>query len=396
MVTLAQAVLADLGEGDVHVVRARQVAGGPDERVVVEDVQDARDGDQDVVLGDLRLVAELLAATTAPTAVAVTAPATATAARLVVVAVVLLLAALALLLAATALLLALAALLLVVALAAAVALTVTAVTAVAALTALAALLAVAAPFAVLLRGRADGGLGLGVRLCIRLDVDGRVALALGPGVALGLRAARLGGGTATAALSGRLVVSPEPAAWAVPPAGCPGMSICCWAVAFSALLSAAAAESPVRALEVARRFGLVSASPAPASALLGADALAGAPLPDCASLMTSISWLLRIRAVPLMPRPDATCCSSARTMPSRPVPERRRREVVPEEAAPPAGAEVSTLLSAVTPIRSVVSLTKGPSLERTSAFWLGDRLCCPATACDVGCRRTLPGRWSRR
>ncbi len=54
-VTLAQAVLADLGERDVDVVLARQVAGGADERVVVEDVQDARDRDQDVVLADLRL-----------------------------------------------------------------------------------------------------------------------------------------------------------------------------------------------------------------------------------------------------------------------------------------------------------------------------------------------------
>jgi hypothetical protein len=57
VVTLAQTVLADLGEGDVHVVRAGQVARRTNERVVVEDVQDARDGDQDVVVGDLRLVA---------------------------------------------------------------------------------------------------------------------------------------------------------------------------------------------------------------------------------------------------------------------------------------------------------------------------------------------------
>ena len=98
----------------------------------------------------------------------------------------------------------------------------------------------------------------------------------------------------------------------------------------------------------------------------GGAAALGPPPPACASLMTSISWLLRIRAVPLMPRPDATCCSSASTMPSRPVPRRRR------EPAPVAGAEASVegaaaVSSTRAPIRSVVSLTKGPSLERTSA-----------------------------
>ncbi len=136
--------------------------------------------------------------------------------------------------------------------------------------------------------------------------------------------------------------------------GWPGISICACAAGFSA--GASAAASAVRALLVARRFGLASA----VSAAVEAAAL-GAPLPACASLMTSISWLLRIRAVPLIPRPDATCCSSARTMPSRPVPVRRRLG-----AAPAAGALVSTEVSAA-PIRSVVSLTKGPSLERTSA-----------------------------
>ncbi len=169
------------------------------------------------------------------------------------------------------------------------------------------------------------------------------------------------------------------------------MSICCW---LAASFSAAGASSPVRAFEVARRLGLDSASAGASAAL--ADALGAAdPPPACASLMTSISWLLRIRAVPLMPRPDATCCSSARTMPSRPVPERRRRAVVPE-AAPSAGAALSTFLSAVTPIRSVVSLTKGPSLERTSAFWLGDRLCCPTAVCRSCWIADLAGAVVRR
>ena len=52
-VALAQPALAHLGERDVDVVRAGQVARGPDERVVVEDVEDAGDRDQDVVLADL-------------------------------------------------------------------------------------------------------------------------------------------------------------------------------------------------------------------------------------------------------------------------------------------------------------------------------------------------------
>ncbi len=171
----------------------------------------------------------------------------------------------------------------------------------------------------------------------------------------------------------------SPAGWSSL-AGWPGMSICCWAAALSAGAGAAAVSSPVRAFEVARRLGLLSVSAAAGAADLAAVLGAAEPPPACASLMTSISWLLRIRAVPLIPRPDATCCSSARTMPSRPVPERRRRAVVPV-AAPSAGAGLSTLLSAVAPIRSVVSLTKGPSLERTSAFWLGDRLCCPTAVC---------------
>ena len=51
-VALAQAVLAHLDERDVHVVGAGQVAGGADERVVVEDVEDAGDRHEDVVLAD--------------------------------------------------------------------------------------------------------------------------------------------------------------------------------------------------------------------------------------------------------------------------------------------------------------------------------------------------------
>ena len=111
----------------------------------------------------------------------------------------------------------------------------------------------------------------------------------------------------------------------------------------------------------------------------------------CASLMTSISWLLRIRAVPLMPRPDATCCSSASTMPSRPVPDgaagSRHRWQAPRRPWRARQRSASTRA----PIRSVVSLTKGPSLERTSAC-LARR---PVVLSGFGpwCV-TVPGRWS--
>lgn len=211
MVALAQAVLADLGEGDVHVVRARQVAGGPDERVVVEDVQDARDGDQDVVLGDLRLVAEGVLAAATATTVAVTATASTPAALEVVVGLVgtraLLTTLLAALAALTALTLLALAALLVVALAATVALTVTALAAAvaAALTTLATLAPVLAVAPAL--GGVGGGLCLGIRLSVRLDVDGRLGPGLCLGLGLGVRAARLGGGPTTAALTGRLVVA---------------------------------------------------------------------------------------------------------------------------------------------------------------------------------------------
>src|SRR5262249_23327393 len=70
-VPLAQAVLAHLRERDVHVVGSRQVAGGADERVVVEHVEDAGDRDQHIVLGDHGLG---LAAALAAPAVAVAEP----------------------------------------------------------------------------------------------------------------------------------------------------------------------------------------------------------------------------------------------------------------------------------------------------------------------------------
>ena len=106
-VALAQAVLADLGQRDVHVVGAGQVAGGADERVVVEDVQDAGDRDQDVVLADHRLgvAAAVPAPALAVAAVAVAEPVpAAAAAALVVVPAALVVTAAALLVAVAALL----------------------------------------------------------------------------------------------------------------------------------------------------------------------------------------------------------------------------------------------------------------------------------------------------
>ena len=85
---LRRPFLRTWAERDVDVVRAGQVAGGAHERVVVEDVEDAGDRDQDVVLGDHRLgfVAEALAgARGCLGGVAVTAAPPAAAAAVVVV-----------------------------------------------------------------------------------------------------------------------------------------------------------------------------------------------------------------------------------------------------------------------------------------------------------------------
>src|SRR5205823_11243919 len=74
-VALAQRVTTYLGERDVDVVGARQIALGADERVVVEDVDDAGDRDEDVVLGDDRLgLARTEAVAPAAAAVALAEP----------------------------------------------------------------------------------------------------------------------------------------------------------------------------------------------------------------------------------------------------------------------------------------------------------------------------------
>ncbi|GAA3218820.1 hypothetical protein GCM10020256_23080 [Streptomyces thermocoprophilus] len=250
MVALAQAVLADLGEGDVHVVRARQVAGGPDERVVVEDVQDARDGDQDVVLVDLRLGGEVVAATAA-TAVAVAATAAASAALEVVVVLLAVLPAAALLL--TALLA-----LLVVALVTAVAVAATAAVTVAAaaLAALAGLgLGVLVVLAVLLLRLLGGRLGL--RLALGLGGDGLGRRGGAAGVCGGATAAALTGGVVGDRLAGDLDLLL-------------GRRLLGGRLGLVGLLLGGGLVPPVRVREVARRFGLVSVA---ASALAGAAPL---------------------------------------------------------------------------------------------------------------------------
>src|SRR5699024_7568679 len=73
-VTAAQAVATDHVHRDVDVVGAREVTGRPHERVVVQDVQDPRDGLQDVILPHLLLAVVL------PVPAAVALPPAATAA----------------------------------------------------------------------------------------------------------------------------------------------------------------------------------------------------------------------------------------------------------------------------------------------------------------------------
>src|SRR5690606_27272413 len=81
-ITAAQPVLAHHVHRDVHVVRAGEVAGRADERVVVEDVEDAGDRLKDIVLADLgfaRVRAAVAAIASAATLAEATAPAAATA-----------------------------------------------------------------------------------------------------------------------------------------------------------------------------------------------------------------------------------------------------------------------------------------------------------------------------
>src|SRR5262249_30753753 len=67
-VALAQAVLAYLGERDVHIVRPGEVAGGADEGIPlrVEHVEDAGDRDEHVILADHGLGVGLTVAPAGP------------------------------------------------------------------------------------------------------------------------------------------------------------------------------------------------------------------------------------------------------------------------------------------------------------------------------------------
>src|SRR3954447_19393021 len=82
--------------------------------------------------------------------------------------------------------------------------------------------------------------------------------------------------------------------------------------------------------------------------------------PDWAPWMAAMSSPLRILAVPGIPRSPAICCSSGSSLPDRPVPRRRVDIVAVSVATPP--SELSLL-----------SLTKGPSLERYAAVWAASR-----------------------
>jgi hypothetical protein len=64
--------------------------------------------------------------------------------------------------------------------------------------------------------------------------------------------------------------------------------------------------------------------PGAPSVAAGAGGGASIAPPFCAAWIASISWPLRMRPVPLMPSPPATCWSSASTMPESPLPLRRR------------------------------------------------------------------------
>src|SRR5699024_2641777 len=67
-IALAQTVLPHHRGRDVDVVRAREVTGSAQERIVVMDVEDAADGDEHVVVADVRLVIAATATLAVPTA----------------------------------------------------------------------------------------------------------------------------------------------------------------------------------------------------------------------------------------------------------------------------------------------------------------------------------------
>src|SRR3954464_5639894 len=83
--------------------------------------------------------------------------------------------------------------------------------------------------------------------------------------------------------------------------------------------------------------------------------------PDWAPWMAAMSSPLRILAVPEIPRSPASCCSSGRSLPDRPLPRRR------VEAAPLVALPFSLAVAVLPSERLLLSLTKGPSLERSAA-----------------------------
>jgi hypothetical protein len=78
-VALAEVVLFDLSERDINVSGTGEVAGGANERIVIENVQDPGDGDENVIIAD---TIEIIVATTS--ALAVTLAATAVVRRSVI------------------------------------------------------------------------------------------------------------------------------------------------------------------------------------------------------------------------------------------------------------------------------------------------------------------------
>src|SRR4051794_1025760 len=96
-----------------------------------------------------------------------------------------------------------------------------------------------------------------------------------------------------------------------------------------------------------------------------------------------MSWLLRMPAVPLMPRLEASAFSSGSTIADSPVPVRRRRGAAVAPSADSAPGSVLGAGSAASERSSVDSLTKGPS-QGAGAAGVGQatRSCEPAGAPD--------------
>ncbi len=350
-VPLAQAVLLHLAQRHVDVVRAGQVAGRADERVAVEDVEDAADRQQDVVLGDLRLVEALatLAATSAALAVAVATAAAAAAALLVVLEP----AALAILLLVAVVLADLASFwprsLLTVALLVVLAVLLTAVVLAVALTAVVlAVLLTTVVLAVLLAAVVLAVALAAVVLAVLLTA---VVLAVLLAAVFWRSCWRSCAGPPRPLWRSRLGARSAGASPSAPPSG---SRDCCGCVRRAPLAPAARPAG-----WSARRWllgGLVGAAPRAAP-------------PPRRSEMAAIRSLLRILAMPLMPRSAAMACSSGRRLPLRPPPARAgaRRGSRPRWTRQRAAAT-----------RSVVSVKEpfSPRRDRQIGHGVTTRRCC--------------------